>query len=143
MWGALTPETFAPFDTLASVLQYLQKCVHSVLLDLVRAAERAGVVSEIERPDLMGEGTTPTIETQVLDRAQRQAFWQAISARLKNDKERLVLYGLYVMGYKPRELYAQYPDRFRNVNEIYRVRENVIARLRRDADLAKSFGWNA
>jgi DNA-directed RNA polymerase specialized sigma24 family protein len=142
MWSALTPEKFARFSTLPGLLQYLQKCVHSVLLDLVRAAERAGVVSEIERPELVGERTTPAVETQVEDRAQRQAFWRAICARLKTDKERLVVYGLYVMGFKPRELYAQYPDRFRSVDEIYRVRENLIARLRRDADLAELFGWD-
>jgi hypothetical protein len=143
MWGALTPEKFARFDTLPALLRYLQMCVHSVLLDLVRAVERAGVVSGIERPERVGERTAPAVETLVLDRAQREAFWQAICARLKNDKERWVVYGLYVMGYKPRELYAQHSDRFRSIDEVYRVRENLIARLRRDADLANSFGWDA
>jgi len=143
MWSALTPEKFARFDTLSALLRYLQMCVHSVLLDLVRAAERAAVVSEIERPELVDEKNTPGVEVQVLGRAQSQAFWQAICERLKNDKERWVVYGLYVMGYKPRELYTQHPGRFGSVDEIYRVRENLIARLRRDADLAESFGWNA
>lgn len=143
MWSALTPEKFVRFNTLPGLLQYLQKCVHSVLLDLVRVAEREGVVSEIERPELVDAQNTPAVETQVMDRAQRQTFWEAICARLKNDKERLVVFGLYVMGYKPRELYEQHPDQFRSVDEIYRVRENLIARLRRDAELAESFGWDA
>jgi DNA-directed RNA polymerase specialized sigma24 family protein len=125
MWGALTPAKFERFPHLQSLLRYLKMCAHSALFDLVRAAERAGVVTELDRVELIGETSAPSVESQVLDRVQRHALWQEIEARLKNDKERTAIYGLYLLGLKPRELYAQHPD-------CYRVRENVIARLRRD-----------
>jgi DNA-directed RNA polymerase specialized sigma24 family protein len=143
MWSALTPDKFAGFPSLSSLLRYLQMCVHSVLLDLVRAAERAGIITELERADRIGETDSPALESQVLDRVERQAFWKAVSARLKNKKERRVVYGLYVLGLKPRELCARHPDLFRSASEVYRVRENVIARLRRDDELARLFGRDA
>jgi hypothetical protein len=100
------------------------------------------LVTTIERADRVGETANPTVETWVLDRMQRQTLWKEVSARLKNEKERRVMYGLYVLGLKPRELHAQHPDLFRNAVEIYRVRENVIARLQRDVELAQSLGRN-
>jgi len=142
MWAALTPDKFAHFPTLPSVLRYMQMCVNSILLDLVRAAGRAGIAPEIERVDWVGETTSPALETLVLDRVQAQSLWQEVSTRLKDEKERRVMYGLYVLGLKPRDLYAQYPDLFRDAAEVYRVRENVIARLRRDVELAESLGRN-
>jgi hypothetical protein len=75
-----------------------------------------------------------------LDRVQQQSLWQEIEARLKNEQERTAIYGLYLLGLKPRELYARHPGLYRDVSEIYRVRENVIARLRRDDELARLFG---
>jgi len=54
---------------------------------------------------------------------------------LCNEKERRVVYGSFVLALKPRELYAQFRETFRDVKEVYRVKENVLARLRRDAEL--------
>ena len=78
-----------------------------------------------------------------MDRTQKQAFWDEIDARLRSDKERRVVYGSFVLALKPRELYAQSPDLFRDVREVYRVKENVMARLRRDAELARVLGQDA
>ena len=46
-----------------------------------------------------------------------------------------MVYGSFVLALKPRELYAQFRETFRDVKEVYRVKENVLARLRRDAEL--------
>jgi hypothetical protein len=62
---------------------------------------------------------------------------------LHDEKERRVVYGSFVLALKPRELYAQFQDTFRDVNEVYRVKENVLARLRRDAELAELLGRDA
>ena len=43
MWVALTPDKFNNFSDLKSLLRYLQMCVHSVILDQVRVAEKSSV----------------------------------------------------------------------------------------------------
>jgi DNA-directed RNA polymerase specialized sigma24 family protein len=143
MWLAMTPEKFKRFPNLKSLLRYLQMCVHSAIIDLVRASEQAVVDLEEERLTLGGEPNAPAVEHAAMNRVQGQQLWQEIDARLNNDKERKVVYGSFVLALKPRELYDQYNTLFRDVNEIYRVKENVLARLRRDADLQKLFGPDA
>ena len=134
MWIALTPDKLSHFPNLKSLLRYLQMCVHSVIVDQVRRAEQAVVGLQAE--DLVAEGVTggQVVEKQALDRVHRQELWDQIDSRLRSEKERQVVYGSFVLGLKPRELYAQFQETFRDVNEVYRVKENVLARLRRDAE---------
>jgi DNA-directed RNA polymerase specialized sigma24 family protein len=143
MWVALTPEKFGRFADLKSLLRYLQMCVHSEIIDVVRANERAVLDIQEERLAALDEGRTPAVERAAMDQIQRQELWREIDARMRNDKERKVVYGYYVLALKPRELYAQYQDMFGDVTEVYRVKENVLARLRRDAELEKLFAQDA
>ncbi len=140
MWASLTPDRFGRFSDLASVLRYLQMCVHSVIVDHLRAAERAKreVSAEALIVDLTEPG--PTIEDQALDRVQREEFWECLNARLRDEKERKVIYGSFVLALEPRELYEQFRALFSDVDEIYRVKQNVLARLRRDPELKKLYG---
>ncbi len=142
LWMALTPERFSRFADLRSLLRYLQTCVHSVILDQVRRAERAAAIQMDVLPG-PAEQATGSVEGQVLDQAGRQAFWQEINARLHDDKERQVVYGSFVLALKPRELCAEFPGTFRDVTEVYRIKENVLARLRRDPGLKRLLGENA
>jgi hypothetical protein len=143
MWSALTPATgkagspsaFAKFPDLKSLLRYLQMCVHSVIIDLGR---RAG-------PPLISlEDLDPVLERVLLgqqagakpyDNLQREQFWQALALRLKSDQELRVLSASFLLGLKPREILAQYPEEFGSIREVYRIKENLLARLRRDAEL--------
>ena len=139
MWGALTPEKFGHFVNLRSLLRYLQMCVHSVILDQVRLAERS--VVDVQ-PEALAAGRTtgaPIVEDLALERLHRQEFWRAIDGRLCDEQERRVVYGSFVLALKPRDLYAQFGDTFRDVREVYRVKERVLARLRRDAELEEIF----
>jgi DNA-directed RNA polymerase specialized sigma24 family protein len=135
MWVALPPEKFVRFPDLKSLLRYLQMCVHSVILDQVRMSEKAMVSVPVEdlAPEI-SEGGMP-VEDQVLDQVLQQAFWQKIEVRLQSEKERRVIYGSFALALKPREIYAQSGGLFDDVKEIYRIKENVLARLRRDAEL--------
>lgn len=140
MWSVLTPEKFAQFPDLKSVLRYLQMCVHSVLVDHMRRQERASLLDdEVEEATPSHE---PVLDEAVLDGMARAELWQQLTRRLKDDKERQVVYGLFVLALKPREIYDQYRETFSSVNEVYRVKENLIARLRRDTDL-QTFMRNA
>jgi hypothetical protein len=143
MWSALTPDKFSGFADLKSVLRYLQMCVHSVIVDLVRVAEQPVVEVQLEAFPTTSETGGALVEEQALARVRREEFWGAIDARLRNEKERRVVYGSFVLALKPRELHAQYRDIFRDVNEVYRVKENVLARLRRDDELREWLGQDA
>ncbi len=140
MWLALTPAKFTHFSNLGSLLRYLQMCVHSVILDQVRAAQRCTYLMRAESWPAERGADDPLAEDQALDRVHSQELWQEIGARLRNEKERRVMYGSFVLALKPRELYALFRETFHDVRDVYRVKENVLARLRRDAELLEFLG---
>ncbi len=135
MWVVLTPDKFVQFPDLKSVLRYLQMCVHSVLVDHMRRQERASLLEdEVEEATPSG---APLPEEEVLDRVAQTELWQQLTQRLKDDKERQVVYCTFVLALKPGDIYEQHRQTFASVNEVYRIKENLIARLRRDADLQR------
>jgi DNA-directed RNA polymerase specialized sigma24 family protein len=135
MWTALPPEKFHRFADLKSLLRYLQMCVHSTILDTVRRSEVPVVELEVAESIAASRGSDLVGGDSALDRIHAQEIWSLVSARLKDEKERKVVYGSFVLGLKPRELQAQHPEIFHEVNEVYRAKENVLARLGRDAEL--------
>jgi len=140
MWLALTPERFGHFPNLRSLLRYLQMCVHSTIVDVVRAKECPIADAPIEILAAEAPSAEVAVEHTVLNRIEQRAFWHEIETRLNNDLERRVVYGSFVLALKPRELYDRYPNTFRDVRHVYRVKENVLARLRRDCTLEALFG---
>jgi hypothetical protein len=134
-WSALDPDKFQRFPDLKSLLRYLQMCVHSVIVDQGRATRPT---LELD-PELIAgaSGLAAGTISQPLDHARRREFWHWLAARLNGEAERQVVYGSFFLALKPRELFVQYHDTFRDIAEVYRVKENVLARLRRDPDLKK------
>lgn len=132
MWAAITPAKFENFPNLKSVLSYLQMCVHSALVDNLRNREQAALMAQ---EDLARIPDVSNVERRVSKRAEREELWRWLNDRLKNEKERRVVYGTFALAMKPRELFAQFPETFNGINEVYRVKENVMARLRRDKEL--------
>lgn len=143
MWSALTPEKFDHFSDLKAVLSYLQMCVHSAIIDAVRLAGPTTV--DIDHKTLALKSRTPgsSIEDRALQRAQNEELWRLINERMGNEKERLVVYGSFVLALKPRQLHSQFQGSFESVQEIYRIKQNVLARLRRDRALRKFLGDGA
>lgn len=137
MWSALSPERFDQFPDLGSLLSYLQACVHSAVVDAGRSRNPAVITDPAnEALTTKREEKGSSIEDRALNRAQHEEFWHLIEERLKDKKERLVVQGSFVQNLKPRELYAEFEYMFSGVEEIYRIKQNVIARLRRDDELA-------
>ena len=143
MWAALDPTKFARFPNLKSLLRYLQMCVHSTIVDQSRKAEQAVASVQVESMSDRSSTNGPRHDDPALDRVYRQEFWQQIEARLNDERERRVVYGSFILGLKPREVHALYQDTFGDVRDVYRVKENVLARLRRDVELADILGTGA
>lgn len=141
MWSAVTPQKFADFDNLKSLLRYLQLCVASVLTDHVRTAAFHQRLEDL--PPRLEEDGDVDVEGRALQQAARQEFWEAVNQRLNDEKERLVVHYSYVVGYKPAELYERQKEQFADVREIYRIKENVLSRLRRDEALQQLLSQGA
>ena len=57
---------------------------------------------------------------------------------LPNERERRLAYLLYHCGLKPREIVRFCPQVWSDVQEIYRLRRNIMERLLRNADHLRS-----
>ncbi len=145
IWAALTPEKFGQFPDLGFLLRYLKMCVHSAISDHNRSAEQAVAEQAVrvdldEEPVLEIRDTAQGPEDRALGRIQRLRFWEALNERLNDEKERQVIYGSYMLALKPGELIDAFPGAFADADEVYRIKQNVLARLRRDVELGEGAG---
>jgi DNA-directed RNA polymerase specialized sigma24 family protein len=132
-WRATRARGIHEFQDLASILKYLKMCLGSVLLDEARARRRQACVSiEDVSPDTC-VSTDPSAE--VVGRIAQRELWDAIDREMRNDDERLVLRLSFAAGLSPREIRALHPERFADVSEVYRLKRNLIERLRRNQAL--------
>ncbi len=132
-WRAISAERFASFPTLASLLQYLQLCSTSVVIDSVRAQSWAEMLPE--------ETITPTHmphyspDEEAMSRVDSQEFWNFINTQLNSEVERVVVYYSFILSMTPRAIYAKRSELFSSVNDVYNVKRNVLGRLSRNQQL--------
>jgi DNA-directed RNA polymerase specialized sigma24 family protein len=136
-WQAVSPERFANFPDLTHLLRYLQMCVHSVICDFMRSYDEAAQSVELSRAENSAGG--PPVEDLVQARHQAMDLWKRVCGCLRDQKEVLVAYDSFVLDLKPAEIHERYPLNFESVREVYRIKENVLERLRRDPGLLAQF----
>jgi hypothetical protein len=136
--GTLTADKFGKFSDLGYLLRYLKMCVHSVIMDYNRTVDYTALYAWDEATE--EESAEPSPEEQAVDHSDRQSLWDLTNARLHDNKERGVIEGSFVFDLKPQEIYQHYRGVFSDVDEVYRVKQNVISRLRRDAEFRKLLG---
>lgn len=140
-WKAVTPEKFADFATLASLLQYLKLCAGTVGLDEVRAVSRRPAVSLDHVLELGGASDLPSLtarddpEREVLDDEGAHLVWTLVERELHSESDRLIAYLSFVGGLTPAAIHAGYPEVFPTVMEVYRRKAHIVERLRRSAAL--------
>ena len=125
-WQASTQGQQIEFRTFAAALQYLRASLHGALLDTVRTHGRP---KEIPLPEL-GEAREPWAE----DGSEGQELWEVIRSHVPNQREQRLTYLLFHCGLKPREIVRFCPEEFCSVEDIYRLRRNIVERLLRHAD---------
>lgn len=138
MFKAIPPEKFDGFDSLAALVQYLKACAFSMILDYNRASQAADLL-EMDESLERRVPHEPSPEKRVTEELTSQQLWTEVAKRTLNRKERLVLEGLFALELKPRELYERHRSDFESVAEIYRIKQNVLARLSRDEAFCKLF----
>ncbi|MEI8166081.1 MAG: sigma-70 family RNA polymerase sigma factor [Chloroflexales bacterium] len=132
-WRAIGAERFASFPSLASLLQYLQLCATSVVIDSVRAQSWSEMLPEELISPHHGPQTSP--DEEAVNRVDREEFWRFINGQLSGEVERVVLYCSFVLGLTPRAIYAKRSELFSSVNDVYNVKRNVLGRLSRNQQL--------
>jgi hypothetical protein len=134
---ALTPAKMANFDSLAAVLKYLKMCVHSVVADEVRARQSRQYEEALDAIEHEPASTDPADD--VISAISAQGLWQIIFEELNGEDERLLIYLAYVQGMKPSEICSQHRQFFPTVDDVYRIKRNVLERLRRNRRLQSLF----
>ena len=144
------PGKFNTFqNNIKPLIAYLKMCVNSVIVDKIRLERRHNreVPMDDQEESIKDPSSTP--EEKLVSEERKRSFWAKIYAHLPDDKEKIVVDGLFKLGLKPREIYEMYkssddPNKisFRTVDEIYLVKQNIIARLRRDKEIGKLLGIN-
>jgi hypothetical protein len=132
-WMAVTPERFARFPDLPALLKYLKMCVHSVLLDEVRARRAASVSSLDDVPESVPEPRDA--EGAVVGKLAGQQLWQAVNREQQDEPERIVAFLSFARDLKPSEIFERHPSLYGSVADVYRVKRNVVERLRRSPEI--------
>jgi RNA polymerase sigma factor (sigma-70 family) len=130
---ALTPAKMANFTSLAALLKYLKMCVHSVIADEIRARQSRQYEETLDAIEQEPASDDPAED--VISGLSMQHLWQVIQEELNGEDERLLIYLAYVQGMKPAEICAQQRHHFTTVEDVYRVKRNVLERLRRNQRL--------
>jgi len=125
-WQATAFNQRVKFSTLAAALQYLRASLNGVILDDLRVYVRP---REISLPG-PGEPGEPLVE----DDTENGEVWESLQLLLANPREQRVAYFLFYCGLKPREIIRFCPQEFSDIQEIYRLRRNLMERLLRNAD---------
>jgi RNA polymerase sigma factor (sigma-70 family) len=134
---AMTPVKMDNFDSLAAVLKYLKMCVHSVIADEVRSRQARQYEETLEL--IEHEPATDDPADDVVSSISAQGLWQVIQEELNGEDERILIYLAYVQGMKPGEISSQHNRLFPTVEDVYRIKRNVLERLRRNRRLQLLF----
>ena len=125
-WQATAFNQQVEFSTLAAALQYLRASLNGTILDMLRAYARP---REVPLPG-PGEPGEPLVE----DNTESSEVWESLHLLLTNPREQRVAFLLFHCGLKPREIMRFCPQEWSDVQEIYRLRRNIMERLLRNAD---------
>ncbi len=133
-WHSCTRKPFSHCCAhVGQVLQYLRKCALSVRLDQVRRQQREKLRSA--RPDEWQGQLTGSPEELVLDDLTRHQCQAQVEARLLSDQERRVVFLSFELGLSPSEIMRRCPHEFADVEEVRRIKERIVKRLKADTQL--------
>lgn len=126
-WQATTRNEGVRFTSLEAALSYLKTSLNSTILDTLRAHARP----EVPLPE---PGQYFPEELSVEDEDTDSDLWEIIRKLLPAEREQRLAFLLFHSGLKPREVVQFLPQEFNDVQEVYRLRRNIIERLLRNAD---------
>jgi hypothetical protein len=127
-WQAVGPQRFADFPSLATLLQYLKQCAITALLDDARQRAR----ERLEERANASELPTADPEPLALGSLAQEDLWSLVLAETQNEADRLVAHESFHLSLKPGEIQERHPEQFASTADVYRVKRNLLDRLRRN-----------
>ncbi len=124
-WQATTGQQMQ-FRTLAGALAYLRASLHGAIVDTLQTYSRPAEVS-LPESGVAGE---PHME----DQTNSSELWEILQTILPSAREQRLAYLFYHCGLKPREIVRLCPQEWSDVQEIYRLRRNMLERVLHHAD---------
>src|SRR5712691_1318862 len=130
-WMATARNQEVEFSTLGAALKFLHATLNATIIDALRAHSRS---KEVPLPD-PGHSEEPAAEDSYDDGGE---LWVVIKSMLSDEREQRVAYLLFHCNLKPRQILHFCPQEFKDEQEIYRLRRNILERLQRNRD---RFRW--
>jgi hypothetical protein len=122
------------FNSLKALLKYLQLCAHTTLKEYVERRMSPGLTVNSRYFEWKADDTANPAK-KVEGRAQADYVWQHVLERVSNEQERIIAEAYLIYDMKPREIFRSHTGAFDSVNQVRRVKDNLLARLRRDKQL--------
>jgi hypothetical protein len=135
-WIAVGPQRFEEFPSAAALLKYLKMCVHTVLIDEVRA-RRVAQQSLAAWPAAETFAAAADVGAVAAARVADDELWDLVAREVTDEAERLLLYLTAGLDLSPRQICARYPRVFGSVRDVYRIKRNVLDRLRRNRSVRR------
>jgi DNA-directed RNA polymerase specialized sigma24 family protein len=123
----------ARFPNIGAVMGFIKSCAATVRIKAWREEERQREL--VER--LCSAPPVDLVPPRTGSLPDHTDFKQLVLSRLKNEGERVVFELTYHYGLSPGDIQAERPHLFPDVQTVYRVKENLLKRLRRDQDLKR------
>lgn len=135
-WYATSnPDAFDRFTSLPALLQYLRTCCGSTITDHLRRHKRDQFLTDIDQAYYLASGKKP--EHELIDKESQERFWRKVRGLLNDEQEETLIRAYFLLGLKPRQIHKRYPDLFPDIQDVYRVKRNIMNRFRRDEELKK------
>lgn len=134
-WRFYIPDKLGRAKGLADILAYLKSCAASAVAQKHRQASRAPQEVEWNEQILDDHLSSPPAEASVSQWLEAQDLWTAVDSHCNDERDHLVAQLIFLADLKPRHIARQYPDLFPDVSDVYRVKRNLMDRLRRSPTL--------
>jgi hypothetical protein len=122
-WQTLLEQQKFDLPDMAYVLSYLHVIMNGVILDTLR--------NYISPQDAPLTNTSMSGDVQSKKNDSSHEIWGLIEGKLSNERERRMAYLLFQCALKPMEIVENFPNEFSDVNEISRIRRNIMELLNR------------
>jgi DNA-directed RNA polymerase specialized sigma24 family protein len=140
-WKAVSPDRFADFPSLGAILAYLKRCAQSVAIDARRREERKQV-KEAALFQMRQMTESPSTE-YVLDEIVSEQLYEHVTKSLNGRQESLAFRASFEWGLKPAEIAERWTSVFASAQDVSRIKERILRRLRRDTELVEWLGMRS
>jgi DNA-directed RNA polymerase specialized sigma24 family protein len=136
LWEKIDAEGFVDFTSLGKLLAFFRRCTWNIAIDARRQWKR----NETRQAALEAIAMSPAANqdlaaSAILERIAAKEIYQSAVERLNGQEERLVFQASFEWDMKPAEIAKRWPHLFADVDQVYRLKENLLRRLRRDDHL--------